>query len=247
MHLWFSLDLGSCGTSVWLNERGDVVITCHFKLDALYQLQLQMASGNTTVFIFFDSLFHYYKFFIYFFHIFFFVLYCKCFFYIMVLLLSRKYTFENPFAQNFFRYTDLCICTGLPVFRGLFFFLNLSFVTFFISNCWYLPHLIQRCYVAQLLFCTEQVRSIHLFCSSKNRHVGKKKWKLRQTSDDRTEKSVEYMCDRSCIVLRLTTVVWTEMSEYRCIYEKKKNYSTWYFFMFYCKHHFIFLLLLKRK
>lgn len=136
-----------------------------------------------------------------------------------------------------------------------FFFLNLSFVTFFISNCWYLPHLIQRCYVAQLLFCTEQVRSIHLFCSSKNRHVGKKKWKLRQTSDDRTEKSVEYMCDRSCIVLRLTTVVWTEMSEYRCIYGKKKTIplDTFLCFivsiiLFFCccwKENSIYLLLLK--
>lgn len=129
------------------------------------------------------------------------------------------------------------------------FFFYFSLATFFISNCWLLPRLIQRCYVAQLLFCTEQVRSIHLFCSAKNRHVEKKKSENYVKPQMTELKGVLNTCDRSCIVLRLTTVVWTEMSEYRCIYGKKKIPLDTFFLCFIVSIilFLLLLLLLKRK
>lgn len=227
--------LGCGGTSAWLNEKEDRVLKCHFKLDALHQLQLQMASGNNIVSIVFTPFFIiiYHVFLISFFFGLF--LYCKCFilwyycFPESILLRTRLHRPSNWPTCAF-----LLDCQSLAVSRFLFFLFLFSLVTFFylqivgICLIWYTEML---CGTAIILHWTSQTHSSLLFGKEQTCWIKKnfKKWKLHQTSDDRTEKSIEYTCDGSCIVLSLTTVVWTEMSEYRCIYGGKQ-YSTWYFF-----------------
>lgn len=150
---------------------------------------------------------------------------CFTCFYIMELLLWRKSTFENPFAQNF-QISNLCICTGPH--ESLFCFISAVYLFY----CYYYFHLsifasFDKVFLCgtSLLFCTEYIRNIHLLCSSRADML--KKWKLHHTSDHETEVSLTVEHCRVDGNVSATLRMWSS----RNAFKKKKLHLILFFYV----------------
>ncbi len=167
---------------------------------------------------------------------------CYTCFYITELLLWRKSTFENPFAQSF-QISNLCICTGPH--ESLFYFsclLILLLLLLLFPSVNFASFDKEILCGTSLLFCTEYVRNLHLLCSSWVDML--KKWNLHQTSDHETETNLSSLTVDHCRVddnVSATLWMWSCQSINAFKKEKKKTPLD-KFFMFYCKLLFIFVV-----
>lgn len=154
-------------------------------------------------------------------------------FYITELLLWRKSTFENPFAQSF-QITNLCIYTGPH--ESLFNF-SCLLILLFLLLFQYLPHLIKRFCVAQAFYFA--LNMSETFISSALREL--KKWNLHQTSDYETEKNLSSLTVDHCRVDdNVSATLWMWSCQSINAFKKRKKPPLDTFFMFYCKLLFIF-------
>lgn len=128
---------------------------------------------------------------------------CSTCFYIMELLLWRKSTFENPFAQNF-QISNLCICTGPHESLFVLFQLFTYFIVIIISICRFLPHLIKCFYVAQAFYFA--LNTSETFISSA----------LWEQTCWKSESYITPQTMKLKWVLRLSTAEWTVMSAPLC-------------------------------